>query len=180
MRDSVSKDTVLVDGYNVIHAWPELMELSKESLEHARDKLIEILAGYGAFKDYAIIIVFDAHAVTGSDCCQQENGDFTVVYTKEGETADSYIEKTVYMLVRQGDSTQQVYVVTSDWMEQRIILGVGAARISARELYLDVRKTGNMLGQTFGENVLNYRRHELENRLSRDVVKRLDELRRGR
>lgn len=178
MRDTRVKDTVLVDGYNVIHAWPELIELSKENIEHARDKLAEILSGYGAFKNYAVILVFDAQGAPGKECCNEENEHLMIVYTKEGETADSYIEKSAYMLARQGGASN-VYVVTSDWMEQRIILGAGAFRISAREMYLDVKKTGQILKQNFGENVVNRRRHELGNRLSSEVAKRLDEIRRS-
>lgn len=180
MRDTGAKDTVLVDGYNVIHAWPELAELSKENIEHARDKLSEIMSGYGAFKDYAVILVFDAQGTSEPESCREETGHLMIVYTKEGETADSYIEKTAYMLARRPRSASNVYVVTSDWMEQRIILGAGAYRISARELYQDIKNTGHMLKQTFSENALNRRRHELGNRLSGDVMKQLDEIRRRR
>ncbi|MCE5285293.1 MAG: NYN domain-containing protein [Pelosinus sp.] len=178
MRDTVVKDTMLVDGYNVIHAWPELIELSKDNLEHARDKLGEILTGYGAFKSYAVMLVFDAQGVAGQESCREENEHLMTVYTKEGETADSYIEKTAYLLARQ-DRSANVYVVTSDWMEQRIILGAGAFRISARELYLDVKKTGQILKETFSEGVLNRGRHELGSRISGEVAKRLDEIRRS-
>lgn len=177
MRDIGVKDTVLVDGYNVVHAWPELSDLSKDNIEHARDKLAELLSGYGAFKNYAVILVFDAQGVAGKESCRAENEHLMIVYTKEGETADSYIERTAYMLTRQA-STGNVYVVTSDWMEQQIILGAGAFRISARELYLDVKKTGNILRETFSGGVTNYRRHELGSRLSSEIAKRLDEIRR--
>lgn len=179
MRDNVVKDTVLVDGYNVIHAWPELSQLSKENIEHARDKLAEILAGYAAYKSYAAVLVFDAQGVAGKENCCVENEHLMVVYTSEGETADSYIEKTAYMLVRKA-SGASVYVVTSDWMEQRIILGAGAYRISARELYADVKKTGQLLKENFSENVITRRRQEIGSRLSGDVAKLLDEIRRSR
>jgi predicted RNA-binding protein with PIN domain len=178
MRDNVVKDTVLVDGYNVIHAWPELAELSKDNIEHARDKLAEILAGYGAYKSYAIILVFDAQGVTGKENCREENQHLMIVYTSEGETADSYIEKTAYMLVRR-PSAANVYVVTSDKLEQQIILGAGAYRISARELYADIKKTAQLLKEEFSENSVNRRRHELGSRLNGEVAKRLDEIRRS-
>ena len=170
-------DFMLVDGYNVINAWPELI-VFKESLEHARDKLVDILAGYGAYKDYRVVIVFDAHAAAGADVCYDVLPDkLQVVYTREGETADSYIEKMAYQLVREG---RGVYVVTSDWAEQMVILGVGAWRVSARELRNAVLAMNKEIEHAHEENVLNRRRHELGNRLGEDILKRLDEMRRGR
>lgn len=178
MKDNFA-DMLLVDGYNVINAWPELIALKESNLEHARDKLTDIMTGYGAFKKYNVIVVFDAHGVVGTDSSYQVNDSTEVVYTKEGETADSYIEKMVYYLLRQGVKGGRVYVVTSDWAEQLVILGAGAYRISARELLQDVHKVNKLIAEGFSETVLNYRRHELQNRLNSDVVKRLDEMRRG-
>ncbi|SDF85804.1 NYN domain-containing protein [Sporolituus thermophilus] len=169
--------TLIVDGYNVINAWPELAALKEDSLEHAREKLLEVMAGYGAYKGYRVIVVFDAHAVAGMDSVEQITPDLEVVYTGEGQTADSYIEKMVYYLVRQG---HRVYVVTSDWAEQMVILGAGAFRIPARELWQDVREMKRDVADKYGETVLTYRRHELGSRLNHEVVRRLNELRRGR
>ena len=97
-----------------------------------------------------------------------------MVYTSEGETADSYIERLAYEQVRSG---KRVFVVTSDWTEQLVILGVGAYRISARELLQEVKKVRRQLEDGYSKNVLTYRRQELENRLSKEVVERLEELR---
>jgi uncharacterized protein len=170
-------DILLVDGYNVIYAWPELAAL-KDDLELARNKLMDILAGYGAYKDYRVVIVFDAHAVAGGKpSLETVSQALQVVFTKEGETADSCIEKMAYQLVRQG---QGVYVVTSDWAEQLTILGVGAWRISARELLGEVLEVDKRIREGYGGILLNYRRNELENRLGRDITKRLNDLRRGR
>lgn len=169
------KESLLVDGYNVINAWPELMALN--NLEHSRDKLIDIMANYGSYQSYNVLIAFDAHGVSGAVTEQHIYNDVNVVFTGEGETADSYIEKTAYSLVRQGE---RVYVVTSDWAEQLMILGAGAFRIPARELIRDVKRVNKLVKERFTESVLNLRRHELGNRLNNDVAKRLDDIRRGR
>lgn len=169
------KETLFVDGYNIINAWPELMSL--KDLEHARDKLVDILAGYGAYKNYKIIVVFDAHSVPGADSCEKVFDGVEVVFTGEGETADSYIEKSAYMAAQMGDS---VYVATSDWAEQMIVLGYGAYRLSARELIKDIKRLNELLKGKFAETAANHRRHELGNRINSDVMKRLDEMRKGR
>ena len=170
-------DMLLVDGYNVINAWPEFEEY-KDNLEHARDKLVDMLAGYGAYKDFQVVVVYDAHSVAGGDnCIDVLPGRLQVVYTREGETADSYIEKLAYQLVRAGYG---VYVVTSDWAEQMVILGVGAWRVSARELRNQVREAAKVMRGAHEESVLNRRRHEIGNRLDEAVLRRLDEMRRGR
>lgn len=169
------KEALLVDGYNVINAWPELMAL--KDLEHARDKLVDIIANYSVYKSYRAVVVFDAHGVPGADTQEYVYNDIAIVFTSEGETADSYIEKTAYNLVRQGE---KVYVVTSDWAEQLIILGAGAFRIPARELIGDVKRVNKLVKERFTESALKYRRHELGNRLTSEVAKRLDDIRRGR
>lgn len=169
-------DNLIVDGYNIINAWPELIEL-KDNLEYARDKLAEIMAGYGAYRNYRVVVVFDAQFVASNENVRQLTDDLSVVFTGEGETADSYIEKMVYQMVKQG---QRVYVVTSDWAEQLAILGSGAYRISARELLRDIKRVNKTIRERFTENVATYRRHELENRLSGDILKQLDEMRRKR
>lgn len=169
-------DLLIVDGYNVINAWPELILLKEENLEHARDKLVDMLAGYGAYHDLEVTIVFDAHMVEGQDKCLEISG-VEVIYTKEGETADSCIEKMVYYLVRQG---RRAYVVTSDYAEQLSILGSGAFRISSRELRENVKNTNKLLKEKFESSVLNYQRQELGSRLSCDTAKRLNEMRKRR
>ncbi len=170
------QDNLLVDGYNVINAWPELCAF-KDNLEFARDRLVDIMAHYGAFKDYRVVIVFDAHFVIGGEMRRQIVKGLSVIYTEEGETADSCIEKMAYALVKQG---QEVYVATSDGAEQMLILGAGAYRISARELLKDVKRVNKAIKERFTETPQNYRRQELENRISDDVAKRLNDIRRGR
>lgn len=170
------QDLLFVDGYNVINSWPELIALKEENLEHARDKLVDILAGYGAYHDLKVTVVFDAHMVPGQNS-SEKIANVEVIYTNEGETADSYIEKMVYYLVHQG---QRAYVVTSDYAEQLSILGSGAFRISSRELRQNVEETNKLLQEDYTGSVLHYRRQELGNRLNNDTVKRLNEMRKRR
>lgn len=169
-------DHLIVDGYNVINAWPELVALKDQDLQHARDTLVAILAGYGSFKDMKVVVVFDAHLSPGRDNTEIVSSRLEVVYTNEGETADSSIEKMVYSLVRQG---QRVYVVTSDWAEQMTVLSFGAYRISAREFRADVQAVNREMQDGFSEMSLTCRRHELGNRLDQKVLEKLDKIRRG-
>jgi hypothetical protein len=129
------EEILLIDGYNIINAWAELNEAKKISLEAAREKLIEIMADYSAQMGILVIVVFDAHQVENSRRVSYIINGVEVVFTKEGETADQYIEKMVDAIGRE----QKVRVATSDWIEQQIVLGRGATRISAMELYREVK-----------------------------------------
>ena len=122
---------LLVDGYNIIFAWPELKALAESSLEDARKSLIDLLANYHGFHAGELILVFDAYRVSRSMGAEEEIQGIHVVYTKEAETADNYIEKAIRRIARERDS--RVRVATSDALEQIIILGGGAIRVSARE-----------------------------------------------
>ncbi|EOD00081.1 NYN domain-containing protein [Caldisalinibacter kiritimatiensis] len=132
---SKTKEYLFVDGYNIINAWSELKESSTISLESARNQLIEVMAEYQSYTGIKVIIVFDAHLVKGSSEKKEIQYGVEVVYTKERETADSYIEKTLHSIGRK----KRVRVATSDWAEQQIVLGRGGTRISARELKEEVR-----------------------------------------
>ena len=125
---------LLVDGYNVIFAWDELKELAGESLELARTALIEVLSNYKGFSGKEIIVVFDAYRVKGERREVERVDNIDVVYTKEAETADMYIEKVTHELSR----NHRVRVATSDGLEQVIILAGGALRLSAAELHAEV------------------------------------------
>jgi predicted RNA-binding protein with PIN domain len=125
-----SESFLLVDGYNIIYAWDFLKELANESLEDARDRLIDILCDYSGYIDDRVILVFDAHKVKGNPGDIALYNNIHIVYTQETETADHYIEKTIKTIIRD----YNVSVATSDKLEQVIILAKGAVRISAREL----------------------------------------------
>lgn len=123
-------DILLVDGYNIIGDWPELKLLKKCNFEGARDQLIEKMAEYQAYSGMKVCVVFDAHMVPGVGK-KYINYRLEIVYTKENETADERIEKLVKQLK---NINTQVYVATSDCVEQSVTFGYGALRISAREL----------------------------------------------
>ena len=131
------EEYLLVDGYNIIFSWEELNELAKENIHAACDKLMDILSNYQGYRKCTLILVFDAYKVEGhvEEIITYHN--IYVVYTKEAETADQYIEKTVHRIGRQ----YQVTVATSDGLEQVIIMGQGAHRISARGLKKEIEDT---------------------------------------
>lgn len=130
------KQYLLVDGYNVIFAWKELDELAKHNLDAARSKLMDILCNYQGYHKKEVILVFDAYKVKGNPGEVQEYHNIHVVYTKEAQTADSYIEKATHELAKKHD----VIVVTSDGLEQLIIMGQGARRVSSREFELQIKE----------------------------------------
>lgn len=131
------EEYLLVDGYNIIFSWEELNELAKENIHAACDKLMDILSNYQGYRKCTLILVFDAYKVEGhvEEIIPYHN--IYVVYTKEAETADQYIEKTVHRIGRQ----YQVTVATSDGLEQVIIMGQGAHRISAQGLKKEIEDT---------------------------------------
>ena len=128
---------LLVDGYNIIFAWEELKELARDNLEAARGALTDRLCNYSGFKQCELILVFDAYKVKGNIGEVEKVNNISVVYTKEAETADMYIEKTAHELGRK----RRVRVATSDALEQLIILGSGAVRVSANEFKKEVEDT---------------------------------------
>lgn len=131
---------LLVDGYNIIFAWPELNELSKDNLDSARRKLMDILCNYQGYKGCNLILVFDAYKVKGNPGSVEKYHNIYVVYTKEAETADQYIEKTVHDMHQTppNKGRYRVIVATSDALEQMIVWGNGAQRISALGFKADV------------------------------------------
>ncbi len=135
-RKKYEKEYLLIDGYNIIFAWEELKALAEEKLDSAREKLIERMHSYRAFCDVEIIIVFDAYKVKGNTGEVERIKNLTVVYTKEAQTADSYIEKTAKELAK----NYKVTVATSDSLEQMIVFGSGAYRMSAQSFKDEVER----------------------------------------
>ena len=128
---------LLVDGYNIIFAWEDLKAAAKDSLDTARNILIDRMCNYRGFKQCELILVFDAYKVKGNRGEVEKVNNISVVYTKEAETADMYIEKTTHELGKK----HRVHVATSDALEQLIILGNGAMRVSAAEFETEVKET---------------------------------------
>ena len=141
---------LLVDGYNVIFAWDCLKELSKNNnLDGARNALVNILCNYQGYKKCEVILVFDAYKIKGSTREVEKVNNINIVYTKEAETADMYIEKVTHQLAK----NHKVRVVTSDALEQLIILGNGALRVSSREFLYEIKQIEteirNIISETF-------------------------------
>ncbi len=163
---------LLVDGYNIIYAWKNLNKLAENNLEDARYKLLEIMCNYQGYKGCEVIVVFDAYKVKKHKSKIEDYKNIKVVYTKEKETADMYIERVTTSLVEKDE--YNVKVATSDRTEQTIILSKGALRVSARELKYEVDSYKN-----------NYKRNTnkvhnnnfLINNLDNDLAKLLDKMR---
>ncbi|MCC8136728.1 MAG: NYN domain-containing protein [Clostridiales bacterium] len=143
------KECLLVDGYNIIFAWDELKELAKTSLESARGRLLDLMSNYQGYKNNYLIVVFDAYRVEGHATEISRYHNIYVVFTKEAETADQYIEKTVRTI----DRKYHVTVATSDALEQVIILGAGASRLSARGLLDEVEQMQKDLRENYMNGV---------------------------
>lgn len=164
-----------MDGYNIINAWPNLVKLKDENLEHARDKLIEILQNYAAFKKIDVIVVFDAHLSRSKTRTYFLENRVEVIYSKKGETADMVIEKLIDCM----PPRSKIFVATSDWAEQRIILGKGALRMPARELLLKVQETEKNIKKCIDNN-RKKQDNVLETYLRDNIRKKLEELRQKR
>lgn len=141
------EEYLLVDGYNIIFAWEDLNELSKTNLDAARQSLIREMDNYQEFVKCNLILVFDAYRVKGHNAEITRFNGIDVVYTKEAETADSYIEKTAHRLAK----NNRVRVASSDGLEQVIIMGAGALRISAREFRAEVEDVKQQIRGLIGE-----------------------------
>ena len=165
---------VFVDGYNVLNNWPELKTIKDYSFQGAREKLIDIMHNYAAFDDCKIVLVFDGYKVAGNlDGKEVINNNLTIVFTKDGVTADSYIEKEVHNLGRR----YEIYVVTSDLLEQQTIFQRGAIRISSIEFHNEVMKAQNNIKKIKNERVSP--KNHLQDNVDMEILKKLEEIRRS-
>ncbi|MBB6455205.1 hypothetical protein HNQ94_003701 [Salirhabdus euzebyi] len=164
---------LIVDGYNVIGAWPELSQLRDQDLSQARDLLVERLAEYQAYTGYRVMVVFDAYEVRGLEK-KVTSRRIEIIYTRENETADECIEK----LVKQVKNVKtQVYVATSDYTEQRTIFAQGALRKSSRELMIEM----NNIEKEIKEDVKSHSTLQSRSKipLNQDVLEVFEKWRRG-
>ena len=168
------KEYLLVDGYNIIFAWEDLKELAAANIDGAREKLMDILCNYQGFKKCTLILVFDAYKVKGNPGSVETYHNIHVVYTKEAETADQYIEKTVHEIGRK----YRVTVATSDQLEQVIILGQGGRRMSARELLEDVIEVRHQIRETAREKRSSEKNY-LFDHLDEETAARMERIRLG-
>ncbi len=147
-KKKTGPEYLLVDGYNIIFAWEELKALAQQDLSIARAVLEDILANYRAFRNCEVILVFDAYKVKGNPGSVEKRNNIHIVYTKEAQTADNYIERTTYELSK----NHQVRVATSDGLEQVIILGHGAMRLSASAFRAEVESTQMQISRLIEEH----------------------------
>ncbi|MEK3733298.1 MULTISPECIES: NYN domain-containing protein [Paenibacillus] len=167
------RDVLLVDGYNMIGAWPFLAELAKSSMQDARDALLEKLADYQAFSGRRVVAIFDAYRVPGLGKSYTQ-GKVQVYFTKEKETADECIERLVGEFSHR---RRKIYVATSDLIEQHVIFALGALRVSARELLIEVEQSEQEVQrQIRKEETKN--RNTLDSTLPPDVRQMLERWRR--
>lgn len=166
---------VFVDGYNVVNSWDILKKEKSVSLESARQKLIDILDNYGAINGCKVILVFDGYKVAGNRESKYEyNKNLMVIFTKDGVTADAYIEKEVNHIGRK----YEVQVVTSDSLEQQTVFQRGATRVSSVEFYNLVLKTNEDIKHNSKKVNLNDKNVLLDN-IDDDVLKKLEAMRRS-
>lgn len=169
------KEYLLVDGYNIIFAWEELRELAKINIDGARGRLMDILSNYQGIRKCTLILVFDAYKVEGFPGEIQQYHNIHVVYTKEAETADQYIEKVAHEIGRK----YEVTVATSDGTEQVIIRGQGCHLLSAKELYTEIVLAQKELRENHmekAESTKNYLFHYLDE----ETAKEMEEVRLGK
>lgn len=168
--------TIFVDGYNVINSWPNLKQRKDFSFEAARQTLIDKLHNYGVFKACKIVLVFDAHKVMGSlEKKEEVNKNISVIFTKDGETADSYIEKQVNSLGRK----HEIVVVTSDSLEQQTIFQRGAVRMSSLEFYSEMVKVEKSIKIKADKNKT-IDRNSVSDNIDENTARILEEIRRGK
>ncbi|MCM1088352.1 MAG: TetM/TetW/TetO/TetS family tetracycline resistance ribosomal protection protein [Muribaculaceae bacterium] len=168
------EEYLLVDGYNILFAWDELKELAEENLDSARGALMDILSNYQGYRGMTLILVFDAYKVKGNPGSVLPYHNIHVVYTKEAETADQYIERVTHEIGRK----HRVVVATSDGLEQLIIMGQGAERMSARTLKEEIMSTNWELRALFESGKASYKRY-LFDQASEELAQHIEEVRLG-
>lgn len=171
----IKNNVLLIDGYNIINAWSELAKLASVNLEEARHKLNNIISEYAAYNEIETYIVYDAYKVKGTSSRKEKIKNLTVIFTKENQTADSYIEKFIHDYKYKRHAI--IRVATNDHVEQNMILGKGAARLTARELQLEVNKSKSEIKREIRkEHSSDY---SLGNRIDRETYEKLEKIRRS-
>ncbi|MCY6957342.1 NYN domain-containing protein [Clostridium brassicae] len=165
---------VFVDGYNVINSWPELNNIKEYSFEAARTKLIEEMLNYSSYNGYKVFLVFDAHLLKGSIEKKEKVDNVIIIFTKEGETADSFIERYVNSIGRR----VEVCVVTSDSLEQQVVFQRGAIRMSSIEFYNEVCNTRSNINKKTKRNI-STDRNLIEDRISGEILEKLQKIRKS-
>lgn len=171
-QTGMDKEYLLVDGYNIIYAWKDLKELAENNLDAARLKLQEILSNYQGFRKITVLLVFDGYKSKGNLGSVLNYHNIYVIFTKEAETADQYIEKVTQQIARK----TKVRVATSDFLEQIIIRGKGATRVSARELRKEINEANEEIRKNYLAPKMG-KRNFLINNLSPEMAAMMEEMR---
>jgi uncharacterized protein len=166
---------LMLDGYNVIHAIERYKSLSRESLESARYALLDDLVDYQAFTGDAVVVVFDAYTSKGKKIKREMFKGVVVIYTKEHQTADSYIESEAERLVQ--DPKHLVRVVTSDWAEQQLVMGSGAVRMTPREFHFELERVRLAIQERLPKQIKTG--ESIETQLSSEAKALLNAIRKG-
>lgn len=167
-------DILIVDGYNMIGAWPELRKLKDTDFAGARDRLVTLMAEYQGVHGCRVIVVFDAHFVKGTEK-KYRDSKVDVIFTRENETADERIEK---LAIELNNVRDQVTVATSDYTEQWAIFGQGALRISARELLIELSLMQKSIRKNLGE--ISEYKPQARIPLSKETAETFEKWRRGK
>ena len=170
------KPLLIVDGYNVIGAWSEA-EKKGWSLDESRDRLMRQLEDYAGFSGEEILLVFDGYQSERTTTTEEKHGDLTLIFTRHGETADSYIERAAAQTPRYRDATFSARVVIYP-EEQSQVLSSGAIRMTSRELLRELREMRKS-GMSAHQNQPNMNRNTIFSRMPEDIRARLEKLRRG-
>ncbi len=167
---------LVIDAYNIINAWRDIFNPEYEPLEDSREKLLNILSNYQGYKKNNIIVVFDAHSVKGRQDKMESFDNIKIVFTKENETADSYIERLVYILSK--DKQNVVRVATLDYLEQTTVLNIGGVRLTPNELRKEIEHISKV-NKAKGEAKKTFK-NTIDSKLDPDVIERLEKIRRGK
>ncbi len=159
-------EVLMVDGYNIIHAWNKYFNLNNESLEDCRDRLIHMLSNYQGYRKIKVFVVFDAYGVKGSKTIEKKADGLTVVYTGENESADHFIERYVYRM----SDKHVIKVATSDYLQQRIVLHSGGIRMSPGELLDDVLSQNKKVNTVQG-TIKIQKSNPIMNMVSKEILK---------
>ncbi|MDO4489692.1 MAG: TetM/TetW/TetO/TetS family tetracycline resistance ribosomal protection protein [Lachnospiraceae bacterium] len=171
-RDPEEKEYLLVDGYNIIFSWEDLKKLAEKNIDAARDRLLDLMCDYQGYKKCTLIVVFDAYKVKGGREHVMSYHNIYAVYTKEAETADQYIEKTVHEIGHK----HRVTVATSDALEQMIILGGGASRMSSQGLLQELQRVSKEMKETYLEKKVLSEKNYLLDGISAETAEQLKKL----
>lgn len=165
---------LVIDGYNIINAWGDVFDVKGEPLEDCRDRLLHILSNYQGYKNMKVIVVFDAHHVKGNKENVETFDNITVVYTKENETADNYIERFVY----KNGQDNIIRVVTSDYLEQRMVLNKGGIRVTPQELKHEIMNTCKDMKNAVMNNY--FVNNDIMSRIDPQLREKLEKMRRSK